>query len=525
MFGFLRNINKLPKKFAKLLAKSEAEQEAFEYLQSTTPPGNDSDVILVQTVERFCYLALFGLIVKSVRKYKPIHVEQFVLNSVQANESASFASFLKSRFIAALTTRKWVKLYAAFCNDVAYKSAGISMPVSDVVDLFLACRYWLNLEKKDELLRLRIKGVYVGDLIYDTYMRFKPAPTVDLKDKYLIVVLWQALRDIRRAKKYFSEVKPKAYLTSYTTYIQHGVAVRVALMAGVRVFSLSNFQEFAKELSIEDWYQTQNPDCYANDFSRLDDKESKLVLAEKAMNARISGKIDSATSYMKKSAYLHSDKYDINLQDTVIVFLHDFYDSPHVYRNMVFSDFWEWACFTIETLQNNGVKFYIKPHPNQIKLSNKVLDDLQYRYLSLKVLSKDISNKQLVDAGMACGVTVYGTIANELAYMGVPTIAAARHPHVSFDFCKTATNKTDYASYLKNYSEFNLDQSVMRRQSLIFYYMHNLNFNEEQKKLMQYVIKLHCNYQDGDAFPSDLLNAITNSSALDSFAQKLAQFH
>lgn len=522
MFGFLRNLANPLKRYDRLATMSKVEKDAYKYLASSNHSGDQTDVILVQTVERFCYYALFGLIVKSMRKHKAIHVEQFVLSSIQENESTSLKQFLKLRFVGKARTKKWIKLYSAFCNKVGYKSAGFSTPVKDMVDFILAWRCWVKIKSKKDLVGLRIKGVLVGDLINDTYMRFKPAPTVNLKKKYLIIIIWQAYRDVRRATKYFEEVKPSAYLTSYTTYIQHGVAVRVALLAGVKVFSLSNFQEFAKELSIDDWFQTQNPDFYAKDFSKLGSHESKLALAEEAMSARVSGKIDNATSYMKKSAYVHSDMILPSLSDAIVIFLHDFYDSPHVYRNMVFPDFWEWVCFTIDTLQSSGIEFYIKPHPNQVELSDRVVEDLKSKYASLNVLPKEVSNKQLVDAGMICAVTVYGTVANEMAYLGVPTIAAAQHPHISFDFCRTATCKTEYAKYLKSYDNLNLDQMTMRRQSLIFYYMHNLNFLPERKNLMEDVIKLHYISLEGDEFPESLLNSIMNSVYFDEFCQELS---
>jgi hypothetical protein len=81
---------------------------------------------------------------------------------------------------------------------------------------------------------------------------------------------------------------------------------------------------------------------------------------------------------------------------------------------------------------------------------------------------------QLVDAGIVCGVTVYGTVAHELAYLGVSTIACARHPHHAFGFCRTAHTRIEYVELLRTYATPALSRQDMRRQALAFYYMHNL---------------------------------------------------
>jgi hypothetical protein len=91
---------------------------------------------------------------------------------------------------------------------------------------------------------------------------------------------------------------------------------------------------------------------------------------------------------------------------------------------------------------------------------------------------------------MACAVTVYGTVAHEMAYMGVPTIASANHPHISFDFCKTAKSKIEYAELLRNALSLDFDQVEMKRQSLIFYYMHNLNVDADENSINEAFLKL-----------------------------------
>lgn len=446
------------------------------------------NVILVQCVEDSYYFGLFGQLASSFREKHAIRVDQYVLRSLRVAESKSFFTFIVSRLlINPLHSFKWVRLYRSFCDGVGYCNTSLR-PIGDVLDAYNAWKCWQDLTDKESLISMKIDGIVVGDLINDSFLRFKPATTVNLGDAYLLILLWQAHRDIRRAEAYFSQAKPKLYLTSYSTYIQHGIPVRVALRYDVRVFSFGNLQEFTKKLTPEDWVHTKNPDDYAKEFSTLDCQDEKLALAEAALALRLSGGVDSATAYMKKSAYVESGDPVPDVRDAVVIFLHDFYDSPHVYRKMVFPDFWEWVCFTVETLQSANISFFVKPHPNQITLGDKVLSELKQRYPGLSMISSGITNKQLADKGMSCAVTVYGTVAHEMAYLGVPTIACAHHPHISFDFCRTAQSRDEYADFLRNPSQNSIDKFIMHRQSLVFYYMHNLCLSEELLELRDLVM-------------------------------------
>ncbi len=215
-------------------------------------------IVLVEAVEDHYYLALFARIVGALAVEQAIQTQQVVPRSLRPGSTRSLYQAVKSIcFYNALTDRKWIRLYATFCGRVAYRSASRLISRACIADLIDARRIWKNLESKEMLVDLTISEIKVGDLINDTYLRFKPAAAVDLKSRYLWIVIWQTLRDLRAARVYMHDVKPKMFLTTYTTYIQHGVAVRVALAAGVKVFTFGNFQEFYKQLHAADWVHTR----------------------------------------------------------------------------------------------------------------------------------------------------------------------------------------------------------------------------------------------------------------------------
>jgi hypothetical protein len=264
-------------------------------------------------------------------------------------------------------------------------------------------------------------------------------------------------------------------------------------------------------MDLKDVYHINNCKNYKSDFDLLDNKEQRLYDAEIKLKFRLSGGVDPTTFYMRRSAYKNKEfNFSQELNGATVVFLHDFYDSPHVYPSFVFSDFWSWICFTIETLLATGVTFYLKPHPNQIALSQEVLSDLRVQYPSVKWLSSDVNNAQLAQQGIICGVTVYGTVAHELAYLGVPSICCAQHPHHSFDFCRTAKTREEYKIMLEFPNILPVNRDEMRRQALMFYYMHNLHGTPEELAFRQAAIQFWHACNIGEGKDEEILSALYN---------------
>lgn len=476
--------------------------------------------ITIESVEDPYYFCLFGALITKMSEDNNFRIEQYVPRSFHVNESKDIFRFIIYRASNFFLGQKWVNIYKSYAPYLGYKFIQFN-PIFDFIDGIYAIKLFRNIKTADDLVGIKIRNIHVGDLIIDTYLRFKPSPKINLNDLYMLFIMWLAYRSVRRGFKYFLEIKPFLFFTSYSTYLQHGVAVRVALMTGVNVYSFGNSQEFSKKLSSDDFYHTKNPTKYSEDFSKISDYKSCLQIAEQSFHNKISGKIDYYFSYMKSSAYVISEKNIPNVSGACIIFLHDFFDSPHVYPNMVFNDFWEWICFTIDSLDSRKINYFIKPHPNQISLNEQVLANLIHKYPSLKFISSKITNSQLVNAGIASAITVYGSVAHEMAYFGIPSIACARHPHITFSFCQTAKSKEEYETLIHRFqSPQNLDVVKMRRESLEFYFMHNLNLTAKESELMLALHDLRsgCNKLGQKNLP-DLVELTRNLSAKEAFRQ------
>lgn len=486
------------------------------------PAGiSGSRTVLVQCVADPYYLSIFSAVIHQLSKDSPTNVDLVVTRSIETSFGNAPSAYLKRSFgYAGLLSRRWINAYSSVGSKVGYRSVGWGSPLIDLRALMRTFSIRRRRHTVRDLERTRIDGILCGDLIIDTYLRFKPAAEIQLDDLFLTYVIWQAARDVGRARHYFENHKPRLYLTSFATYVQHGVAARVALDSGLKVVAFGNHQQLGKTLTKDDFYQTKNPVNYKLDFANRPDKDEILVRARNQLESRLGGGVDVATAYMAKSAYSEDSLACPDVTNAVIVFLHDFFDSPHIYPDLVFPEFWSWICFTIDSLQADGTPFFLKPHPNQVGASAEVIQRLIQKYPGVRLIPASISNSQLAKGGMRCALTVYGTVVHEMAYLGVPSIAAARHPHVAFDFCKTARTETEYREMLRSILSLKLDDPAeAREQVLQFYSMHNLDEGDEAIEAREALVQLWKCCTEVEASADNIISALKRLSSTEGFRQ------
>lgn len=302
-------------------------------------------------------------------------------------------------------------------------------------------------QNKKDLLSFSIEGVVVGDLIYDTYLKWYRKPTVDIHDKRLLMLLIAA-HYLFKKFSYLSKIEKyeEVYLT-HSVYLVFGIAARVSLKHGASVFITQNTRGlFLQRLSDDHVHQTPRFEGYKQSFSLLDSEEqtAAICLARKKLHERLSGKVDGSISYMRKSAYSFAESGFIDLVEYfpgkpyALIMLHCFFDSPHIYRWMIFEDFYEWVVHCLELLEVNELNVIVKGHPNGLNGNQEVVENLKKRFHKANFLSSQINNNDLLRAdNIKVALTVYGTMAHEFCYKGVPVINAGDNPHIAYGFSKT----------------------------------------------------------------------------------------
>lgn len=368
-----------------------------------------------------------------------------------------------------LDFRKWRKLYHAIgISDEINLSPALTARIANWRQ---AKEIWLSLHTKEDLLNLHLNGVHCGDLIYDTYLRFRVEPTVDLRDAYLRYLIAKALDAQAAMRAHIQRLSPEILLTNYSSYIQHGIPVREAVRAGVRVFSCGNLTQNYKKLSIDDTLHTEAFWLYADRFDQVPNKGEARSAAKAELEHRFAGGVDKATAYMKASAYTADAAGTLPEGIQGVVFLHDFFDSPHCHRDIIFPDFYEWVHFTLKTIVEHNLPLAVKPHPNQLPESAAVVETLKSAYPSVCFLDPKMPNNIIFRSGVKCGISVYGTVLSELVYHGIPALACGDHPHVAFNIAHLARSTDEYRELLIGFRNIQLPENA-REQVLDYYYAH-----------------------------------------------------
>jgi hypothetical protein len=334
----------------------------------------------------------------------------------------------------------------------------------------------LKFSSKKDLLDFKFRDIRLGDLIYDTYLRNFSSPTVDLSDPRLKEIIIDALDIYFSVSDYFKKNKVGAVVLSHAVYISYGIVARIALENNINVYNFP-WEFVTHKLTKEHPTPHLNHHEHRKIFATLKNKESLLDHAKVILEERLAGRIDQGIAYMRQSAYALSDGskkvFLNNGKPKVALLLHCFYDAPHIYKNMIFEDFYEWVTFIFERVPSMDIDFVVKPHPNAKPLNAQIIKDLKSKFPYVRILDENITSIDIIKDGLEFMLTVYGTAAAEFAYQGITVLTAGDNPTSPYDFCISSKNKDEFERSLLNLR--NLNHKINKREILEFFYMHYLH--------------------------------------------------
>lgn len=152
--------------------------------------------------------------------------------------------------------------------------------------------------------------------------------------------------------------------------------------------------------------------------------------------------------YMRSAYYNSHDQIDDQIFDnSVVLFLHDFVDSPGIYGHSIFNDQWEWIETTLSIAIRKKQKVVIKIHPNVSDSNKLALELLKKKYELIPFVTfynKSIRMNKLKDYNVKCILTIFGTVILEAAYWKIPCISSGNTPYISFNLSKNANTLNEY---------------------------------------------------------------------------------
>jgi len=339
-----------------------------------------------------------------------------------------------------------------------------------------------KIKSKSDVHLLRVDGIWVGDLIYDQYLRSNMLPTLDIKSKKFEKLLFEFCLLFNYWQDLLSNRKVKALIVSHACYFM-GLPVRIA----------SEFNIPAYQATLENIYylNKDNPHpssefhSYKADFEKLDNKikDEAIIKAKARLKLIYEGNIDVDQPYIKDSAYNQKKSFGKVIQNNkpikILVAPHCFFDSPHGLGKILFPDFYEWLDFVAKLSTKTDYEWYIKTHPNTFPENRLVIKDFVSRYPKIKFLNDGVSHNQLIDEGINIVLTVYGSIGLEYAAKNITVINASQNnPHISFDFNIHPKSKEELKNIILNLNSY-VDSNLYSDDVYKCYYMKYLHYKRD----------------------------------------------
>lgn len=333
-----------------------------------------------------------------------------------------------------------------------------------------------KIKSKNDILKIRINSIKIGDLIYDTYLREKRVSTIDFKSEDFLIFLKQSIELFFYWFDYFENNKVKGIILSHSVYLT-AIPLRIACSKNISVYNagFSSIYCLTKKKPLRFAYFNEYPKIFKK-FSRKV-KKNLIYSAKKNINLRLSGKKDllykESQSLKEKIFSGLKIKNKVTNPKNILIAAHDFTDAPHVHGHMIFNDFYDWV-FYLGKKSNEITEFnwLIKLHPAEYDENYKYVEKFLTKFPRLKLLPKNTSHNELISRGIKCVLTVYGSVGHEYPLFGIPVINAGENPHSGYKFSEYPRNYKIYNKIINNIS--NIKKPTFIHQIYEYYAMYNL---------------------------------------------------
>ena len=477
---------------------------------------NKKKYILIQTVTDYYYLAYYkslfldkkfidyeviGLWPYFQRTTRKRHILLEVLNEIYLN-LFDYLEFLK-----------WRKLY---------RSIGVKKIERLNISIFEKTYFkFINkpsnfcFENKN-FYEYKINDIDIGDLLYDTYLRYRAQPTYLKSDHaFLKKLIYKSNMVILKLEKIYDKYRFESFYTSYSSYLHHGIPVRFFLKKNIEVFSGQNNSQYNKKLSKSDTSHAENYLSYKSMINQVKKNQKILNFSDEDLKLRFSQDKYNKLSYLHTDTYNYNKKKKINLNQINglegIVFLQDFYDSPHCWGKIAFDDFYKWTIYTLNIIKKYNLKIGVKPHPNSwhnSKDSILIYERLRKKFPDVVWVDKDYPNKIIFNK-IKFGISCAGTVLFELAYHGIKAISCGEHPGKDFNFTINAKDKLQYKDILLNIQNIHLP-NYSKLDLLIYNYLYYHANLDEYENIARKLNLKNIDFASSDGL-LEFMNRINNN--------------
>lgn len=396
---------------------------------------------------------------------------EILLEAVKVASSIVSCSYLanylakkhNARIIAYLIENKKVneKIYKSFnCEMLSF--AASNEQLRDVDRLFDEVYPLLSTKRSVE--NLKINGVWIGDLLYDSHLRKYRIPALELDNPRFMDSLKEALTYYVYWRDYLDTHNVKSVIVSHCVYHWYAVILRLAVSRQIPVYQV-NAQTLYYITDTHNYRAYNDFLDYPQIFSELSGRKKTdgLQAAKQRLDQRLSGKVGIDMVYSTKSAYTKKGDKRVLAESPrikILIAAHCLFDSPHPYGINLFPEPHEWLVFLGKISEKTDYDWYIKTHPDFLPENTEIIQGFIRQFPKFTLLPAQTSHHRIIEDGINFALTVYGTIGVEYAALGVPVINASMcNPHVAYDFNIHPKSIEEYEQILLNLSnmKFHID--------------------------------------------------------------------
>jgi hypothetical protein len=442
--------------------------------------NKNKDIILVESFDLKATIISLSLFSNSFKNQEKLKIITFF------STHQSLRKVIKIYFNWYLNFFSYLKLFRSFGSEkFLIPRDNINSKKIDKITL----KILKNIKKKSDVLKIKIENIYLGDLLYDTYIRENNLITIDINSNSFKKFISKSVKLYFFWNEYFRKFRVKSIIATHSVYLT-ALPLRIAIKHKIDVFCV-NFDKIFR-LTNKRPLVFGNFEDYPDMFKNLSNQKKKkgLLLAKLQLQKRFKGQKDilyeeseQVASPITDGTYssnsvIKNRVIENNKNFKILIAAHDFNDAPHVHKDLIFEDMYEWLNFLgKKSLVNESFDWYIKLHPAEFDYNFKKIQYFLLKYKKFKLLPKIISHKQLINEGINCVLTCYGSIGHEYPFFGIPVINAGHNPHIAYKFNFHPKNKKEYEDLLKKITTLKVNKKFNKQIYQFYMVRYYLDYN------------------------------------------------
>lgn len=347
-----------------------------------------------------------------------------------------------------------------------------------------------RIKSTEDVLKIKIDDIFVGDLILDGYLYYNKVPTVDFKSKSFQKYLYESILLFNFWKIYFERNNVVCVIGVVATYA-YGIIIRIAINNNIDV--IANHGGKVQRLSKKDLYANSEFRYFKRIFKKMNklDQIKAIELADEFLKKRFEGRVGIEINEPRITTSPYSMPYNKNINVLnkteklkVIIFPHDLNDCSNGQGLNFFPTYYDWLETIVKISKETDYEWYAKNHPKfkgkfekYQTYSYKITEELFSQNSKIKILPHDTSHHQIIGEKINFGLTVNGDVAFEYAYFGIPILTATNNSDTSnYNFNIHSSSKEDYINKIKNLDRQSV--KISKNDILESYFMMNFYSNE-----------------------------------------------